>query len=63
MVADQNSKPLEIEDEINITLVIKYSVHPRNILKDYGFLWVKVLVKISIIRIIPIVKLNSKIQC
>ena len=27
---DQNSKPLEIEDKINIPLVMKYSVHSRD---------------------------------
>ena len=39
---DQNSKPLETEDKINITLVImtRYSVQPRDriFVKGYGFL-------------------------
>ena len=45
---DQNSKPLEIEDKINLTLVVKkifiikirYSIEPRDriYVKGYGFL-------------------------
>ena len=46
MFTDQNSEPLEIEDRINLTLVIKYyikmrySIGPKNgiYLKGYGFL-------------------------
>ena len=61
-IKDQNCQPLEIEDRINLTLVLKqnihyttrYSIEPRDSMyvKGHGFFLLKTWVKIQAINIV-----------
>ena len=39
---DQNSQPLEIEDRINLTMVIKWSIYYKNEIFNWIKTWVKI---------------------